>query len=130
MACHNADPNGLGAGVATDFTVFYIGTDLRNDHAVGITFPTSTGPSTVWNTPGGTVTKGTVVTKFYDENGNGRMDKGDIRMYGNGTESRVECASCHDPHGVESSGSGSTFFPTFLRKSNTGSAVCLTCHNK
>ena len=35
---------------------------------------------------------------------------------------KVECASCHDPHD-----------PTrgaFLRKSNSGSALCLTCHIK
>ena len=27
-------------------------------------------------------------------------------------------------------GAGSTMFPTFLRKTNTASAVCMTCHNK
>jgi len=37
----------------------------------------------------------------------------------------VECASCHDPH-VEDEGSN----PTFLRIANTGSAVCLACHDK
>ncbi len=34
----------------------------------------------------------------------------------------VQCASCHDPH--ESTN------PTFLRVDNTGSALCLKCHNK
>ncbi|MGK7344659.1 MAG: cytochrome c3 family protein [Candidatus Nitrospinota bacterium M3_3B_026] len=34
----------------------------------------------------------------------------------------VECASCHDPHRSDTS--------TFLRMNNTGSAVCLTCHDK
>ena len=42
----------------------------------------------------------------------------------------VECGSCHDPHGVPSGGNGSAFLPTFLRVTNAGSAVCLTCHNK
>ncbi len=37
----------------------------------------------------------------------------------NGT---VQCASCHDPHNSEN--------PAFLRISNTGSALCLRCHNK
>ncbi len=37
----------------------------------------------------------------------------------NGT---VQCASCHDPH--------NSVNPTFLRVSNTGSALCLRCHNK
>jgi predicted CXXCH cytochrome family protein len=35
---------------------------------------------------------------------------------------KVQCASCHDVH-------GSSFDP-FLRMSNAGSALCLTCHNK
>lgn len=42
----------------------------------------------------------------------------DIKLY-NG---RIECSTCHNPH--------DTTFPTFLRKLNTGSAVCYTCHNK
>ena len=35
---------------------------------------------------------------------------------------RVECGSCHDPHRAENG--------TFLRIKNTGSALCLTCHDK
>lgn len=130
MACHNNDPLGIGGGVATDFTVFNIGTDLRNDHPVGINFPTATGAGTDWKSPTGSVVRGTVVTKFFDEDTNGRMDKGDIRLYGSGTDTRVECASCHDPHGVPSAGPSSVFNPTFLRKTNAGSVVCLTCHSK
>jgi predicted CXXCH cytochrome family protein len=42
----------------------------------------------------------------------------DIKLIGG----KVECVSCHDPHdpGVR----------PFLRKSNSGSALCLTCHIK
>ena len=130
MSCHNPTSGTGLPGDATDFTIFNIGTDLRNDHPVGVNFPTTSGGTTDWKAPSGSVTKGTVVTKFFDENANGRMDKGDIRLYGSGTDSRVECASCHDPHGVPSGGAGSTMFPTFLRKTNAGSVVCLTCHNK
>lgn len=36
--------------------------------------------------------------------------------------SKVECSSCHDPH---TSTNG-----LFLRKANTGSALCLGCHGK
>lgn len=130
MSCHNPISGTGQPGDATDFTVFNIGADLRNDHPVGVNFPTTSGAGTDWNTPGGSVTRGSVVTKFFDENTNDRMDKGDIRLYGSGSDSRVECASCHDPHGVPSGGTGSTMFPTFLRKTNTGSTVCMTCHNK
>lgn len=52
---------------------------------------------------------------------------------------RVECATCHDPHvdyGNELSGSPNytdvnyTKYAPFLVMSNTGSALCLACHNK
>lgn len=38
-------------------------------------------------------------------------------------DSKVQCASCHDVH----NGSG---VAKLLRKSNSGSDLCLTCHNK
>lgn len=127
MVCHS-DPNGFE--FATDFTAFVIGTDLRNDHPIGVNYPTTNGTGTDWKTPDGSVTRGAAVTTFFDENTNGRMDKGDIRLYGSGSDSKVECASCHDPHGVPSGGAGSVMNPTFLRKTNAGSVVCLTCHSK
>ncbi len=130
LVCHS-DTGALGG--ATDFTVFLIGTDLRNDHPVGVTFPTTNGPGTGFNTPAATA--GTA--RFFDVNGNSRMDKGEVRVYGPGAggaaaaaSATVECASCHDPHGVPSAGVGSTFNKTFLRMSNSGSALCLTCHIK
>lgn len=107
---------------ATNFTIFAIGTDLTNDHPVGITFPTTNGAGTDFKTPTGT--KGNAT--FFDVNSNGNMDTGDIRLY----DAKVECASCHDPHGVPSGAPGTTFNPTFMRVNNTGSAVCLTCHAK
>lgn len=127
LACHSSTAGFLGAG-ATDFSVFVIGTDLTNDHPVGVTFPTSDAGGD-WKMPGGSKTTNGLVTKYFDENNNGRMDKGEIRLYDSGHGPSVECASCHDPHGVAPNGS-STFNPTFLRKSNTASAVCLTCHTK
>ncbi len=131
MACHAPDGGsaGLGVGVATDFTLFVIGKDLRNDHPVGVVFPATTGINTDWNTPNGTkVINGSLTNKFFDENGNGRMDKEDIRLYDSGSGASVECASCHDPHGVP--GPGGAFNATFLRKPMAQSGVCLTCHAK
>lgn len=123
LACHSAGAGIVGAGAA-DFTVAAIGTDLRDDHPVGIAFPASNGTGTDWKTPGGTFAG----TKFFDDNGNGRMDKGEIRLYDTGSGPTVECGSCHDPHGVATS--GSLFNATFLRKPNAASGVCLTCHSK
>ena len=127
LSCH-ADTGiatTLGLVIATDFTSVNLGTDLRNDHPIGITFPALTGTGTDWATPGGSITVGANTSKFFDD-GDGKLEKGEIRTY----ENKVECASCHDPHGVPSAGAGSVFNPTFLRKVNTGSAVCLTCHVK
>lgn len=125
LACHSPGAGIVGAGAA-DFTVAAIGTDLRNDHPVGVTFPAQNGPGTDFRTPSGI--QGTA--SFFDVNGSGRMDSGDIRLYSTNGKAQVECASCHDPHGVPSAGRGSQFFPTFLRMSNENSALCLTCHTK
>lgn len=119
LACHSPDATLVGAG-ATDFKLFAIGTDLRNDHPVGVVFPVSNVED--FTAPGATQGSST----FFDLNGNGHMDKDEIRIY----DSKVECASCHDPHGVSPTGMGGAFNPTFLRVSNSGSDVCLTCHVK
>ena len=121
LVCH-----GGALPTVPDFRMAVIGTDLTNDHPVGITFPTKNGAGTDFKTPGGT--QGT--TRYFDSNSNGTMDSGDVRLYDNAGLAKVECASCHDPHGVPSGGPGSTFNPTFMRVNNTGSAVCLTCHAK
>ncbi|NOX85827.1 MAG: cytochrome C [Chlorobi bacterium] len=51
---------------------------------------------------------------------------------------RLECTSCHDVHNIAGSGNPERHYETngrgatvsyFLRKSNEGSALCLTCHN-
>lgn len=123
LACHSAGAGVLGSSAA-DFTIAAIGTDLRDDHPVGVVFPAANGTGTDWKTPGGSVAG----AKFFDENGNGRMEKGEIRLYDYGGGPSVECGSCHDPHGVATV--GPVFNATFLRKPNSGSAVCLTCHSK
>lgn len=76
------------------------GTDLSNDHPIGVPYRGLTAGT---DYAGGTTTSG-------------------------GFE--VECASCHDPHGVPSGGAGSAFIGTFLRIANAESALCLTCHTK
>lgn len=125
LACHSANAGFAGAG-ATDFTAFAIGTDLRNDHPVGIRYPTNAGPGTDFRDPSRKETR----MAWFDNNGNSRADPNEIRLYNTGDGYEVECASCHDPHGVPSNGAGSGFNATFLRVSNAGSGVCLTCHSK
>lgn len=130
MSCHNPGTGTGQPGEPTDFTAFNFGTDLRNDHPVGVTYPITNGTGTDWNTPVGTTSAGGLTFKYFDENSNGRMEKGDIRLYDSGNRPSVECATCHDPHGVPSGGAGSQIFPTFLRKSIADGGVCMTCHAK
>lgn len=51
-----------------------------------------------------------------------------VRFYG--SDSFVECTSCHDPHVDYVSGVNAANYAPFLITPNTGSALCLACHNK
>ena len=56
--------------------------------------------------------------------GGGRRQRNDLPLYSSVTQEGervpyVECASCHDPHNTSS---------MFLRMSNAGSRLCMTCH--
>lgn len=125
MVCHSSVGSGTIFADATDFTAMVIGTDLSNDHPVGIQYPTA-GAGVDFNALTGTVAG----ISFFDGNGNGRPDTDEVRVYDTGEGPEVECASCHDPHGVPTGGAGSTHARTFLRVENTASALCLTCHEK
>jgi len=128
--CHDASSRG------GDFRVFVIGTDLRDDHVIGITFPTTFGPGIDYNEPEVSIPN---KWAFFDNNGNGFAEKNEVRLYDSGAGPAVECASCHDPHGIPSNGPGTEFIPSFLRISNNTpnsdgiggpSGLCLTCHAK
>ncbi len=139
--CHQ-QPGGITANTP-DYRVFALGTDLRDDHPIGVLFPTSFTPGVVdFNEPS-VIIPGKWA--FFDGNGNGIAEKDEVRLYDSGDGPEVECASCHDPHGVPSNGPGTRFNPSFLRVNNGisgssagetgilsagGSALCLTCHAK
>jgi hypothetical protein len=116
LSCHNSTTE-IGA---PDFAAAAIGTDLSNDHPIGVKLPSGSD----WNVPAGT--RGNV--KYFDTDGTSSLTKNDIRVYDTGQGHEVECASCHDPHGVP--GQGGTFLPTFLRVTADSSTICLTCHVK
>jgi predicted CXXCH cytochrome family protein len=131
-----------GKMINTTTTLSMLGTDLRNDHPVGIqyggggisaTAPTAATNDPDFKAPKNTTMNGTVVWWLDTEAvPNGTRQKTDMILYtraaGAGytgqtaAEPFVECASCHDPH--------TNANPTFLRVSNAGSAVCLSCHIK
>ncbi len=127
LVCHAAPDTGNPDifPFATDFKLFAIGTDLTNDHPVGVQLP-SNGPGTDFVSPTG-ITAG---IQWFDEDGDNRPDSDEVRFYDTGSGPRVECASCHDPHGVAPGGFGTVINKSFLRKSNDNSQVCLTCHVK
>lgn len=124
LACHSTDAGIVGAG-ATDFKAFAIGQDLSNDHPVGIDLPPA-GPTTDFKSPTGVRAN----IRWFDDDGDNRPDTNEIRFYDTGAGPRVECASCHDPHGVSPGGFGGLINASFLRVNNQGSTVCLTCHVK
>lgn len=79
----------------------FIGSDLRNDHPVAITYDNTAA--------GDTAFVAAVAGKV-----------GTLPLYGAGAD-QVECATCHNPHATTAN---------FLRVANTGSALCTTCHVK
>lgn len=77
-----------------------IGTDLRNDHPVAVTYNTVLDPAFQ---PLATV------------------KAAGLRFYG-AAQDEVTCATCHNPHNKVN--------VPFLRKANTNSDLCITCHIK
>lgn len=82
-----------------------LGTNLSNDHPVSMAYPTAA-QDAMFNTPPDVM------------NGWGGRLQADVKLFGG----YVECGSCHNVHDP---GTGA-----FLRKSNAGSQLCLTCHKK
>ncbi|WP_029520625.1 cytochrome c3 family protein [Persephonella sp. IF05-L8] len=94
-------PTGTAATMPTD-SRGYIGTDLRNDHPVGVVY-----------TEGVASLRPTTEPLPWDSN------KTIASLLRN---NKVECVSCHDPHKGEND--------AFLRAPNTNSQLCTTCHAK
>jgi len=136
--CHNSN-----SPTMPDYEGFVIGTDLSNDHPVGVQYPVTFEANVDFNAPIAAVSGR---MSYFDENLNSFADTREVRLYDTGDGPEVECASCHDPHGVRSGSDGSTFSPSFLRVNNGvadngtsgtagivshgASALCLTCHIK
>jgi len=140
--------DGSGKMINAGEFIAMLGTDLTNDHPVGIQYcggGISTGGASTSAASTGTCrdadfvapTSGTIggATAWWVDNSVGASasrQKTDMILYaraptltGDSESGKyqpfVECASCHDPHSTNT---------TFLRIPNTQSAVCLTCHNK
>lgn len=82
-----------------------LGTDLSNDHPISLPYPTAA-QDAAFRTPADAA------------KGWGGTSPNDVKLYGGW----IECGSCHNVHSPD--------IKPFLRKSNAGSGLCLTCHNK
>ncbi|MDH3519674.1 MAG: cytochrome c3 family protein [Myxococcales bacterium] len=110
LSCHDGVTALDSFGGVTRTTLmsgtFVLGTDLANDHPISLTYVDGMDaglydPTTTASGLGGNI---------------------DADLLFGASNDQLECASCHDVHD-DSNG-------TFLRMANTGSALCLTCHNK
>jgi len=133
--------NGKMTNSAT--TLAMLSPDLSNDHPIGIQYcgggPIASAPNAACKDPAfvppTSATIGNNLVFWVDtaaDHGTGgtagTREKTDMILYNRtfanvtGSGPSVECGSCHDPH--------SSVNNTFLRVSNTGSGVCLSCHVK
>lgn len=124
-----------------------LGTDLSNDHPIGIQYCGGGITGGAGTTVNGTCVDGDFKAPqtqlinsnqiFWVDTGGAGKQRTDLPLYqrtGSTLGPLVECASCHDPH-VSSgqagpTGTGQVSGETFLRVSNASSAVCTTCHVK
>ncbi|MFQ5552181.1 MAG: cytochrome c3 family protein [Thermoplasmata archaeon] len=150
LSCHdgtvgfNALLNNRGSGspapVGTDQTmgngtnpitrIAEDGTNLTNDHPISMRYSLANSPS---GTSGvddhatGFYAEFTIGTRMYVNKGSSTVDTNALPLYSDGTnDDFVQCGTCHDPHREKTEADA----VNFLRKSNVGSALCLTCHKK
>lgn len=103
------------ANLGSEGTNFSKGDNLTDDHPIGFNYAAaqSTSPATqaALRDPA-TIATNTPRIRFFGGN--------------------MECSTCHDPHVKynPSYGGGDPTLAPFLVMSNTGSALCLACHNK
>jgi hypothetical protein len=123
-----------------------IGTDLSNDHPIGIqycggglsgsgTTISGTCADSDFEQPETQTINGNQI--FWVDSGGTGKQRTDLPLYqrASGTLGPlVECGSCHDPHVSDGQagppGTSQTAGETFLRISNDESAVCRACHVK
>jgi len=117
LSCHDGtvalDSYGGATGTTFMGTVnsdATFGIDLSNDHPIGFTYDVALAAA-----DDGLFNPTTTASGLGAE-----ID--DDMLFG-ATNDQMECSSCHDVHDAENNVS-------LLRKVNSASALCLTCHNK
>ncbi len=112
LSCHDGtvalDSFGGTTGTTNITGNALLGTDLRNDHPISITYDTA-----LANADGELHDPATATTALGGTIQNDLLDGGTV----------LHCSACHDVH--NSYGNN-----RLLKISNSGSQLCLTCHNK
>jgi predicted CXXCH cytochrome family protein len=115
LSCHDGTValDSFGGNTGTTFLTgrTLMGSDLTDDHPVSFVYDDALAAADGQLHPPSTTSSGV---------GPGTISQ-DL-LFGD----RLECASCHDVHNSYSLPG----VPGMLLKTNTGSALCLTCHNK
>lgn len=111
---------------APDFSAIYANPSTH--HPFGITYPQH---GSNFNPP--TQQRGNVY--FFDRNGNGQPDNDEIALFEKAGILKVECASCHRPHGVAGlddpfPGPQLKASDSYLRTHQSQGDFCIICHNK
>ena len=98
--CVKCHPNAFSFDFSQLRDALKIGPDLARSHPISMPYPTS------------------AEDPYFNAPPDPKNGWGDIKL----AEGKVECMSCHDPHKPD--------IVPFLRKTNSGSALCLACHLK
>lgn len=118
LSCHDGTVaiDSWGARTGTVFVTGgkNLGTNLSNDHPIGILYDAAL------VTADGTLRPTTTAVTI----GSGAQTKSGTIASVLLSASKVECSSCHDVHNTFTSGGD------LLKIANTASGLCLTCHGK
>ena len=118
--CRSCHAVGMGAA---DFSAIY--THAVSHHPTGIVYPLGVTANENFNVPNGQ--SGGIT--FFDRNGNGQPDNNEVQLYTVNGAVTVQCSTCHIEHGTAQP-SASAKPDVYLRVTNTGSALCSTCHSQ
>ena len=103
LSCHDGTTTTalIAAGSQWDIGSLTDSDGLRNDHPVNMAFDPVADPGL-----------NTIAS----------VQATNVRLFPEGSNETVQCASCHDPHGA------APLTSFYLRVSNTNSGLCVTCH--
>lgn len=114
----NLGMQSFNSGITSDANIFY-GRNLTNDHPISFSYVSA-------RTEDSQLNHEDVVNDASHANGA-------IKFFG--SDKRLECGSCHDPHVPYNdpdlgTGIGDSTLDPFLVMSNANSKLCLSCHKK